>query len=183
VETKKILDAFMKTPGEMRIVSSDVLKDSIKEGVEKGLLGLGYVENETPKCKYFKKSVLPELVDNEIIINPGLCVEETTEVEKGEAEELAFPLPSIEEPTRLEKKEQPPYYKEYKRLHIKLNTPPGQISNIAKIANYLKTLFNECVVKIEIFAQNGSIKVTDYENKIEEALRQVDIEIEEESKE
>ena len=183
VETKKILDAFMKTPGEMRIVSSDVLKDSIKEGIEKGLFGLGYIEDGTPKCKYFKESISPELVDNEIIINPDLCVEETTEVEKGETEKPISLSPPTEETMKVENKEQPAYKKEYKRIHLKLNTPLGRISDIVRIANYLKKLFSECAVKIEISAQNGSIQVTDYENKIEEALRQAGVEIEEEIKE
>ncbi|MCD6239886.1 MAG: ATP-binding protein [Thermotogae bacterium] len=181
VETKKIFDAFLKTPGEMRIVSSVAFKESIKEGVEKGLFGLGYIEDGTPKCEYFKEIVFPELVDNEIIINPDLCVKETAGVKKEETEKIISPSP-FGETVEVGNKGQPAC-KEYKRIHLKLNVPLGKMSDTVRIANYLKTLFDERVIKIEIFAQNGSIKVTDYENKVEEALKQAGIEVEEESKE
>ena len=58
----------------------------------------------------------------------------------------------------------------------------GRISDIARIINYLKTIFNKCTVKVEIDASNGKIKVTDYENKIEEALKQAGIKIEEQDR-
>ena len=57
------------------------------------------------------------------------------------------------------------------------------MSNIVKVVNYLNELFNECKVKVEITAQNGKIRADKYENRIEEALRQAEIVVEEESKE
>ena len=45
------------------------------------------------------------------------------------------------------------------------------------------TQHEECKVKIGITAQNGKIRADEYENRIEEALRQAEIDVEEESKE
>jgi hypothetical protein len=73
-ETKNILESFYKTPGEMRIVNEDVLKNAIKEGVKQGLFGLGILENGSPLCKIFKQDCFPELVEGEIIIKPEKCV-------------------------------------------------------------------------------------------------------------
>jgi len=42
----------------------------------------------------------------------------------------------------------------------------------------LNRLFNECGVKIGITAQNGKIRADEYENRIEEALRQAGIDVE-----
>jgi len=61
----------------MRIVSEDVLKNAIKEGVKQGLFGLGILENGSPLCKVFKQDCFPELVEGEIIIKPEECVRHT----------------------------------------------------------------------------------------------------------
>lgn len=172
VETKKILDAIMKTPGEMRVTSSNVLIESIKEGVNEGLFGFGQIENGVPKCNHIKETVSPILKDHEIITIPELYEKPKEPSEEG---------PTKEEPSATGTEVQisgAEQIQEYKRIYLKLNTPLGRISDIARIINYLKTIFNKCTVKVEIDASNGKIKVTDYENKIEEALKQAGIEIE-----
>jgi len=100
VETRKLLEAFLKTPGEMRIVSSDAFKEGTREGVEKALFGLGNLEDGTPKCEYFKEGVSPELSDNEIIIKSELCVKET-----GPAEGIIYtPTPPLPEKMKRKRK-------------------------------------------------------------------------------
>jgi len=140
VETRKLLEAFLKTPGEMRIVSSDAFKEGTREGVEKALFGLGNLEDGTPKCEYFKEGVSPELSDNEIIIKSELCVKET-----GPAEGIIYTstLPST---GKEEKEEEKTAFTEYTRINLKLNVPRGQMSNIVKVVNYLNKnkLFKEC---------------------------------------
>jgi len=180
VEITKILDAFFTTPGEMRIVSADVLKHSIKEGVKNGYFGLGYIMNDTPECRHFKEQFSPEFIDNEIIIKTELCKKGIEETEEKLRESILTTTTPIEK--TMEVKETP-LSLEYRKIHLKLNTPTGRISDIVRVVNYLKSLFKECAVKIEIDACNGSIKIADYENKIEEALRQAEIGIEEEKKE
>ena len=179
VETRKLLEAFLKTPGEMRIVSSDAFKEGVREGVEKALFGLGNLEDGTPKCEYFKEGVSPELSDNEIIIKSELCVKEATEAK----EEIVYPLAPQPTEKAVKEKEEKTAFTEYTRINLKLNVPRGQMSNIVKVVNYLNELFKECKVKVEITAQNGKIRADEYENRIEETLKQAGIVVEEESKE
>lgn len=54
------------------------------------------------------------------------------------------------------------------------------MSDIARIVSYLSTKFRRCDIRIEIKSSEGSIKITEYENRIEEALRQANIEVLEE---
>jgi len=77
VETKNILESLFKTPGEIRVVSDEVLKDCIKTGIKQGLFGVGDIENEKPICRHFKKEFSPEIVDGEILIKAELCLLDT----------------------------------------------------------------------------------------------------------
>ena len=174
VETTALMSTFWKTPGEMRIVSADVFKECIKEGVERGLFGLGWVEGKEPECKFYKESTIPELTDTEVIIKPELCKREAEKkpTEKSDTEGDQFSAEP--EDTSL---------KEYTKIHLRLDVPIGQMSSIVRIVQYLKTRFEDCGVTIEITAQKGKISSTDYENRIEEAVRQAGIEVMEERKE
>jgi len=182
VETKKIFETFMSTPGEIRITSSDVLRHTIKEGVEKGLWGTGFLRDGKPECEHFKESYSPELINGEIIIKPQLCEKESV-AEKPE-ETYQPGLTEVERPKIREPSEGGyiPSNEEYKRVFLKLNVPTGKISPIVPIVNYLTKKFSQCIIKIEIHAQRGSIKMRDYENKIEEALNQAGIRVENEEK-
>jgi len=79
VETRNILESLFKTPGEIRVVSNEVLKDCIKEGINQGLFGVGDIENEKPICRHFKDEFSPEIVDGEILIKTELCLPKTEE--------------------------------------------------------------------------------------------------------
>ena len=46
--------------------------------------------------------------------------------------------------------------------------------------NYLKRMFDRVDVTVEIHADGGEITVSDYEDKILEAIKQADIRLEEE---
>ena len=180
VETKKLMETFWKTPGEIRIISSEAFKKSIEEGVEKGLFGLGFIENEAPVCKYFKEKTLPEFSDNEILIKPELCVKKEIKEIKEEEEEYK-PGPKI--PPKTEKEKIPELSKGYKKLYFKLNVPKGKLADVVRIIHYLSSLFNDVKVSIEITAQNGKISISEYENKIEEAFYQAGINVEKENTE
>jgi hypothetical protein len=79
VETKNILESLFKTPGEIRVISDEVLKNCIKEGIKQGLFGVGDIENEKPICRHFKDEFSPEIVDGEILIKAELCLPKTEE--------------------------------------------------------------------------------------------------------
>ncbi len=172
VNTKNLLEAFWKTPGEIRLTSAEGLMDGIKEGVERGLFGLGYLENGKPVCKYFKEKVSPELTDSEIILAASLCRPSTTEGYVPPKETIK---PGVKEERGT--KAQVPSYKE---LHLKVEVPRGRMSDISRVINLLNSKFSDCRVEIEIKAEGGEITISDYEDKIKEALTQAGIELKEE---
>lgn len=73
VETRKILNAFYTTPGEIRITNEKVLKDAIRAGVKEGLFGLGIQMADTIKCKYLKEECNVTFHESEIIIKAEKC--------------------------------------------------------------------------------------------------------------
>ncbi len=181
LETKNLYETFLKTPGEMRIISREAFVESIAEGVKNGLFGLGYIEENEPKCRYFKQEAKAELIDGEIIISEKSCVEKLKEAETpylSQDKEEATKIQQVHEKEGYD--EQKGEVQEYKNVRIKLKTLPGKMSDIARIVSYLSTKFRRCDIRIEIKSSEGSIKITEYENRIEEALRQANIEVLEE---
>ncbi|HDN60101.1 MAG TPA: hypothetical protein ENF20_09105 [Candidatus Marinimicrobia bacterium] len=81
------------------------------------------------------------------------------------------------------KEEEQGEMEKYSKINLKLKVPVGQISTIARIASYLKNVFNQCAIEIKIRASDGEIGRSEYELRIEEALSQGGIEIEEADKE
>jgi hypothetical protein len=209
VETKNILESFFKTPGEIRIVSDEVLKTCIKEGVRQGLFGLGDVEEGKTICRHFKVECTPELTEGEILISADLCkLKEIISVEKLQAYEkkiqetqtikslntIAKEISSyslstsqkgkIEDEIKRKRDElggTPPLppRENYQEINLKLNVPTGKLSDIVRMIPYLKSKFNQVKVKVEISAQDGNIVISDYEDKIEEAINQANITVEE----
>ncbi|MFN4228047.1 MAG: ATP-binding protein [Candidatus Ratteibacteria bacterium] len=176
VETKNISETFYKTPGEIRILSDDVLKDSIKEGVKQGLFGLGEIENKNPICRFFKEDCYPELYEGEILVNEKLC-EKQKKVEKEEklpTQEKELKTLPVAEGSKLELK------KQYTGISLKFKVPSEELSKIANIILHLKKLFNNIEIEITLSAKEGKISTSDYEDKVKEALLQTKIEIEEE---
>jgi len=210
VETKNILESFFKTPGEIRIVSDEVLKDSIKEGVRQGLFGTGGIEAEKPMCRHFKADFSPALVDGEILIRAELCkskkiisdeetksylkkIQESQTIEslnKVIKEVSSYELSpeqkeKIEDEVKrkrdkLEGSVVPPPKEKYQNISLKLAVPSGKLSDIVRMVTYLKSRFNQVDIKIEISTQNGEIAISDYEDKIKEALSQANVHVEEE---
>lgn len=68
---------------------------------------------------------------------------------------------------------------------MKLGVPRGRISDFTRLVNYINSKFSDCKSEIiaEITAEGGDIAVSDYEDKIKQALEQAGIEIKEEYKE
>ncbi|NQE46165.1 hypothetical protein C5S31_09110 [ANME-1 cluster archaeon GoMg2] len=172
VETKNILESFFKTPGEIRIVSDEVLKTCIKEGVKQGLFGLGDVEEGKTICRHFKVECTPELTEGEILIRADLC----TPPEKEEYKSEDDVIPTKKGIGDGVKKEE--YGKKYRTIHLKLGVPTGKLSEIVRVIPFIKSMFKTVNVKVEISAVNGEMSVSDYEDKIMEAIKQAEVEIE-----
>ena len=173
VETKNILESFFKTPGEFRIVSDEVLRNCIKEGVRQGLFGLGDVENGKSVCRHFKVESSPELIEGEILIRADLC-----QIPQKEFKHEEDVIPTKKGIGDGVKKEE--FGKKYHTIHLKLGVPTGKLSDIVRVIPFIKNKFNKVNVKVEISAVNGEMSVSDYEDKIKEAIKQAEVEIEDE---
>lgn len=175
VETKKLLETFLNTPGETRILSSDALKTGIEEGVEQGLFGIGHLEEGQPICRNFNQKCTPEIVEGEIIIKKELCEGEEGETggEGGEEGREWGPLRPPEDGQE---------GKKYKKIYLRISPPSGRISDIVRLIGYIRNKFDIIDVKLEIDAREGEISEMDYEDKIKEGLNQIGASIEEEKK-
>lgn len=184
VEVITLYESLLKTPGELRISSQKGFVDGLKEGVNNGLFGFGYLEDGRPVCRSIKENPNITLSEGEIIIKPELCKEARKEEDpervvvpaeggKLKEEETGSTYAAAGE----EKKEA----SQIKRsVELKLGVPVGQISTVVRVVNYLKEKFNHCGIEVTIQADGGEVRKSDYEDKILEALKQAGIKIIEE---
>ncbi len=196
IEIKNLYETLLKTPGELRITSEKSFIDGIKEGVENGLFGFGYLENDKPTCKTIKKTPKIDFNNNEIIIKANLCQEETDKEtyqetyqdkeliqdDKNETKDLKKIPTLFTDINKKERKEETTVITKTnikEKINLKLDVPPGKLSIIARILNYLKEKFKECDVEVLIKASKGEITKSEYEDKIIEALTQEEIKFEE----
>lgn len=177
VSISNILDSFYTLPGEPRIVGEEVLENSIREGVKKGLFGVGKIELGKPVCKYFKKDCFIELSDQEVIIKPELCeemvIKESKIVEDYFSNQKANFAGTLEEDqvqgcTHTSKI--------IKKLFLKIPVPFGRLSNIYDLIRRLNLSFKELKIFVEINAENGKMTEDEYENSVKETLKQIGIE-------
>jgi len=188
IEIKKLYEAFLRTPGEIRLISKNAFIESIKEGVRNGLFGFGYISGEKIEFKYINKTPTVNLTDDEVIIKPELCIKDI-EKEERKKEKQTYTQEGLEETQEVKEIEEEKVETEkfergkYSKISLKLKVPVGQFSTIARIVNYLKNKFNQCTIEITIHTGNGEIPETEYEDKVKEALIQSGIEIEKENKE
>ncbi len=182
---------WRQTPGEIRIRSPDVLKEAIREGVKRGLFRIGVLEDCKPVCKADSS---PEFGDKEIIIRADRaevhqsksmreCSDGKIQFEgKDKTNELApIYFPTSDREDKAKKGDET--VKKYHGINLKLNVPTGQLSTIVKITNYLAKQFNNITITIQFSAQDGEITISDYEDKVKEALNQAGIVIEHEDTE
>ena len=184
IEIKKLYDAFLKTPGELRLVSKEAFVKSIIEGVENGLFGFGYISRGKVEFKCINEIPKVNLIDGEVIIKPEVFLENVKET--GEKEQQIYSQKEKDEILTIQEEmaeDKEISGEKYSKVRLKLKVPVGQISTIARIVNYLKNKFNQCSIEITIDTGDGEIQITEYEDKIREALTQGDIKIEEEHNE
>ncbi len=170
VSTRQIYQSSLNTPGEIRLVDKSVLINCIKDGVQQGMFGLGEIINAEIVVHYFKQFSDVALSENEILINEEICKEKIKQTSS--KTEPTYP----EQPSE-KAKEQPNISDhtseqlELKFLEIPLEVPKGKVSSLMGIMNYLQSKFDKLEVKI--IAKEGSISQQEYDDKIQEALRQI----------
>lgn len=163
VGTKNILDALYSTPGEMIITSEDVLRNAIKEGIEKGSIS-ALVRDEPTNDITFD--------ENEVIT--------TARPKPGPP-----PISGHTEPSKPQGPPEPlPVSESYKRVSLELDVPVGKLSDLVRaVNNMLGKSFSKVKLKVQIEAENGSISKSDYEDKVLEAFSQSGIGVLREDKE
>ena len=183
VSTEQLYHALFRTPGETRPASRAVLEESIKEGVKMGLFGLGELDSDKPKCRYFEETPSVSFSGAEILIAESLCKKweaqrepEQTPVSEGTPE----PAKQYEKPDQQPVDVEPPPEGQVNReLKLRFTVPKGKVSNIMGLMNFLQSRFN--TLELQLIARDGSITPQEYEDKIEETFRQLGIEVEEDA--
>ncbi|NIA12167.1 MAG: DUF499 domain-containing protein [Nitrospiraceae bacterium] len=185
VLTEQLYQSSARTPGEVRIVRREVWEDGISEGVREGLFGLGELAGEEPVCRFFGKSTSVALSGSEVIIREDLCIAQgeatddhrsgyLTGMDKTDEAETCIgdsgTMPPIDQELTVSGKESV-----RKKIHLKFTLPKGKVTGIMGIMNLLQSNFDR--LEIELLAEGGEISESDYDNKIEEAFRQLEIKL------
>ncbi|MEM3448492.1 MAG: DUF499 domain-containing protein [Nitrososphaerota archaeon] len=203
VNVKSLLNSFYNTPGEIRILSDSIFEECIRKGVIEGRFGYGVLEGEKPTCKYFKTDFTLEIADDSILIRPELCavgtisekdlqsyaeeIRKAAHIEELDSvkERIAWNRLTEEQKSLLEREikdrdQKIRGIKEYRSIHLVLKVPTGKISDVARMVNYLRTKFEKIILRVDISAEEGSLKPEEYKEKIEETINQSQIEVEKE---
>jgi hypothetical protein len=183
VLTEQLYQATIKTPGETRFMSRAVIAKGISDGVVKGLFGLGGLEDDKPKCIYYKEIPTLAFSNNEVIIKEEFCGNSSSF--QGEVEipvvtcymPVTFPIPVGNVGSNKGSNDDGLFGATVMdNVNLKFTIPKGKVSNIMGIMNLLQLKFD--VLEIEINARKGAIKTQEYEDKILEAFSQLGIKIE-----
>ncbi len=191
VLTEQLAQAGLRTPGEARVVSQEAWEQGIAEGVRQGLFGLGALEDERPTCHYFKEEPFVGLAGSEVIIQAKVC--QAQREAKAEAERTAYrPSPEVDADIRetgladvgktpkvagaATLKPVPALPR--RRLRLQFTVPKGKVAGLMGVMNLLQHKFDRLDVMLS--AEHGEISEQEYEDKIQEAFRQLGIEVVEE---
>ena len=158
-----------------------ILENAISDGVINGIFGLGILENNLPKCEYFKKIPSVSLSANEIIIVDGLCREIRDQAGGGVTTGYGGKAGGAVTPTETGGKTtggSQTTLTDKKGLRLSFTIPMGKVSNILGVINFLTNRFKRVDITIE--TQDGAISEQDYENKIKEAFEQIGVELKDE---
>jgi hypothetical protein len=189
VLTEQLAQAGLRTPGEMRVVSREAWEQGIAEGVRQGLFGLGSLEDDRPVCRYFKQEPFVGLAGSEVIIRAEVCQAQRA----AESERTTYRPPSdvdttIRQPGLTAVGEvsegadtaglKPVPGLPRRHLRLQFTVPKGKVSGLMGVMNLLQHKFDR--LEVVLSAEHGAISEQEYEDKIQEAFRQLGIEVVEE---
>jgi len=80
VSTEQIYLSTLRTPGEPRFSSKEILEEAISQGIADGQFGIGMVAENKPQYQHFKERVPVSFADDEVILDPSLCKRGITEI-------------------------------------------------------------------------------------------------------
>jgi hypothetical protein len=176
VSTAAIYQSTLSTPGEFRLSKRSTLENSIIQGVQLGLFGLGILIDDKPICNHFKQSAMVYFDSTEILIKDTICIEQKKKPEP----ESGTQSTGVPQETPAGEKEIPteqPKQLALEQLSLNFTLPKGKVSSLMGILTYLQTKYEN--LEFDISASNGKLTKQEYEDKIEEALRQIGINLKE----
>ncbi|NOZ64532.1 MAG: ATP-binding protein [Caldiserica bacterium] len=186
IEIKQLYKTLLTTPGEPRIGKENFIK-SIRNGVAEGIFGFGVIKDGTVECLKFKEMPDVSLQDYEAIIKKELCEKREYEFKETEAMERVFheSTPEVyDTPTSKISAEGAvqvsPAFQEsvINSIILEVKLPKGKFSEFYKyVLKSIENSFEKSDVIIKIAARHGSLKKSDYENKVKETLYQINAEI------
>lgn len=169
VPTLQIYQATLRTPGEPRLTSKNVLIDAINKGVRDGLFGLGYSEKDRPACKYFKINPEVTISEGEILIDASICVDTTIKNPDTSSTLITPPRPIEPSPPIT------PSAKVMKEIDFEFEIPQGKASDIMRMVNYITSKFRS--VTLTLKAREGEITEQECKDRIMEAFEQMGIRV------
>jgi hypothetical protein len=174
VKIQLLYDSMLKTPGESRAVSKDVVDASVVSGVKQGLFGVGELGADgAVACKYFKEEPTLTSYENEVIIKDTIAMQSGAAA--GSTVASTQQITSIE--TKIDDRGTEVEEKLLKEIILRFNVPRGKVSQVMGVMNLLQSKFQ--TLELGIKASDGSMSEEDYSNKIKEALRQLGIKLDE----
>lgn len=193
LSTRALAESWSKVPGALRLPSETAWRESIRQGVEKGLFGLGTVD-EKGEWKLTAFKTAPESVslsEDEVIIRANIAeeLERKQETEKSDLSQTK-PSPGGVQPPDGENKEPSKgkpgettgemVVETIKYLRLRFAIPLGKTSDIMRILNVLMEYFD--TISLEVTAQKSrrpGMSRDKYDHTVREAFRQLGIEPEE----
>jgi len=199
VYTEQLYQAGLRTPGETRATSRSAWEVGIAEGVRKGLFGLGELEGDLPRYRYFNEMPSVSLTGHEIIIKAAICQAQIAEQSAqfkyqmsqlqgdnrvisdvgGGSPPHVIPIGDVSSPLIWEDKAGLGMkIPTHAGLRLRFTVPKGRVSSLMGIMNLLQSRFNRMEVTLSV--EDGQLSEQDYEDKIKEAFRQMGVEVIEE---
>ena len=177
IMTNQLYKTTLHTPGEIRLLSRDVLETAIIEGVKLGIFGLGDMESGNPVCRYYREEPNVTFSDSEIIIDPILCEKQKkSQIEQHMPTETYEPTQERPEPIITGASEPVFDSSDLSHLSISFRLKEGKVSEILRVLTFLQTKFSNIILTLK--ADKGTITSQEYEEKIKETFNQLGIDIE-----
>jgi hypothetical protein len=181
VLTEQIYESSLRTPGEPRPINRTVFEHSIEEGVSAGLFGLGAMVDKRPVCFYFEQSASVALAENEVLMRKELCIIQQQQVVVDTTQDTFVSLETELDSDVVRSESADVLHTGEDRidnLRLRFRLPSGKLSDILSVIRFLQTKFK--ATEVELLLEEGSMSERDYEDKIEEAFRQMGINLERE---
>jgi hypothetical protein len=186
VSTGQLVRAGLVTPGEARVISESAWRESIIEGVQKGLFGLGDMHENRPVCRSYNETPSVSFADSEVLIRDDLCKEQRA---RKPTETPTYPpasdssRPIHDGPGTTFKPEPAPPIGEEQRhdavsapnrtLTLAFTIPRGRVSGLMGVLHFLQTKYAH--MEITLHLRDGALSDQELEEKVMEAFRQMGI--------